>query len=174
MISKNCQIFVSSQEVGASCVSAAPCPPSCSLCFRSPTHQPPSTPLFQVFQGWIGRLSSEATIQQGSTRRLLSTAFGRRAPGKRRVHVHPAFRPTLTIEDLGTSKPTSCTDFCVAHKVNKSSQISTILCRHYLSSRIIRSILARERLCPKRQITLHAAVASVMRQLRVFTIEIKH
>ena len=114
--------------------------------FRSPTHQPPSTPIFQVFQGWIGRLSSEATIQQGSTRRLLSTAFGRRAPGKRRVHVHPAFRPTLTIEDLGTSKPTSCTDFCVAHKVNKSSQISTIRYRQYLSSRIIRSILSRCRM----------------------------
>ena len=26
----------------------------------------------------------------------------------------PGVRPTLTIEDLGTSKPTSCTEFCVA------------------------------------------------------------
>ena len=122
-------------------MSAAPCPPSWCLCFS--VTQPPTTvnTYISSFQGWIGRLSSEATIQQGSTRRLLSTAFGRRAPGKRRVHVHPAFRPTLTIEDLGTRKPTSCTDFCVAHKVNKSSQISTIRYRQHLSSRIIRSIL---------------------------------
>ncbi len=111
---KTVKIFVSSQEVGASCRACQqpPVHPLEVLVFRSPTHQPPSTPIFQVFQGWIGKLSSEATIQQGSTRRLLSTAFGRRAPpGKRRVHVQPGFRPTLIIEDLGTSKPTSCTDF---------------------------------------------------------------
>ncbi len=112
---KTVKFFVLSQEVGASCVSAAPCPPSWCLSF-SVTHPPTTVNTYiSSFQGWIGRLSSEATVQQGSTRRLLSTAFGRRAPGKRRVHVHTAFRPTLTIEDLGTRKPTSCTDFCVAH-----------------------------------------------------------
>ena len=51
----------------------------------------------------------------------------------------PGVRPTLTIEDLGTSKPTSCTEFCVAQiKVHKSC---VNLISSTLLSRIIRSIL---------------------------------
>ena len=53
----------------------------------------------------------------------------------------PGVRPTLTIEDLGTSKPTSCTEFCVAQiKVHKSC---VNLISSTLLSRIIRSILCR-------------------------------
>jgi hypothetical protein len=68
---------------------------------------------------------NQATMQQGSTRRLLSTAFGRRAPMQTQGSCSPGVRPTLTFEDEGTSKPTSCTEFCA--QIKSISPVSTNL-----------------------------------------------
>ena len=82
--------FVLRLRGSVSCVQQSPVHPLSCVFGLPPTNHRQHPYAFEVFSRRQDS-TEEATIQQGSTRRLLSTAFGRRATGKRRVLVHPAF-----------------------------------------------------------------------------------
>ena len=106
-----------------------------SCVFRSPTHQPPSTPIFRF-------LMKSRFKRRRSSKAVLDAYYQRPSAGGRRANAGFMFTrrsPDTHFEDLGTSKPTSCTEFCVAQiKVHKSC---VNLISSTLLSRIIRSIL---------------------------------
>jgi hypothetical protein len=85
-----------------------------SRVFRSPTHQPPSTPILKVFD--------KVNLRGDDPSRRLNYINGFRPAGAGQTQgsCSPSVRPTLTIEDPGTSKPASCTEFVLLNKVHKS------------------------------------------------------
>jgi hypothetical protein len=111
------KFFVSSPEVGAAC-QQPPVHPLVVLCF-SVSH-PPTTvntyfERFLMKSRFRRRRSSKAVLDAPMINGLRPAGAG-----QTQGSCSPGVRPTLTIEDLGTSKPTSCPEFCVAHSQIKS------------------------------------------------------
>ena len=90
-----------------------------SCVFRSPTHQPPSTAIFRFLMK--SSLRGDDPARQYST--PIINGLRPAGAGQTQGSCSPGVRPTLTIEDLGTSKPTSCTEFCVA-RIKSISPVS--------------------------------------------------
>ena len=94
------------------CVPAATCPPSDCLVFFGllPTNHRSTS----IVDGFCSSQDSRGDDPARQYSTPIINGLRPAGAGQTQGSCSPGVRPTLTIEDLGTSKPTSCTEFCVA------------------------------------------------------------